>query len=111
MGFRQGNRKYQQRSHMKTEVIPPAVSKAATRQPVGHASRLLGRIWRYRVVYLMLLPGMIYFALFRYGPLYLAQIAFKDFQPVLGVEASPWIGFQNFLTFFHSYYFAQLLAN
>lgn len=96
---------------MRTEVIPPFVSKAETRQSVGRTSRLLRRIWRYRMVYLMLLPGIIYFALFRYGPLYLAQIAFKDFQPVLGVEASPWIGFQNFLTFFHSYYFAQLLAN
>jgi putative aldouronate transport system permease protein len=58
-----------------------------------------------------LLPGLIYFAIFRYVPLYIAQIAFKDFQPLLGVEGSPWVGFQNFETFFHSYYFGELLSN
>jgi putative aldouronate transport system permease protein len=63
------------------------------------------------MVYLMLLPGLLYFAIFRYGPLYEAQIAFKDFQPLLGVEASPWIGFQNFGAFFKSYYFSQLISN
>jgi putative aldouronate transport system permease protein len=68
-------------------------------------------MWRYRMVYLIMLPGLLYFAIFRYWPLYLAQIAFKDFQPLLGVEASPWIGFQNFVAFFKSYYFSQLLTN
>lgn len=69
------------------------------------------QIWRYRMVYLILLPGLIYFTIFRYGPLYLAQIAFKNFEPLLGVGGSPWVGLQNFVTFFHSYYFGQLLAN
>jgi putative aldouronate transport system permease protein len=59
----------------------------------------------------MLLPGLIYFLVFRYGPLYLAQIAFKDFKPLLGVEGSDWIGFKNFDTFFKSYYFGQLISN
>ncbi|HEX2911646.1 MAG TPA: hypothetical protein VH186_12625, partial [Chloroflexia bacterium] len=58
--------------------------------------QLTKQIWRYRVVYLLLLPGLIYFAVFKYGPLYYAQIAFKDFKPILGVEGSPWIGLQNF---------------
>ncbi|HET8847026.1 MAG TPA: ABC transporter permease subunit [Ktedonobacteraceae bacterium] len=77
----------------------------------GSFGQLLRRIWRYRAVYLILLPGLIYFTLFRYGPLYLAQIAFKNFQPLLGVEGSPWVGLQNFLYFFHSYYFGQLITN
>ena len=77
----------------------------------GSVGQLLRRIWRYRMAYLIILPGLVYFALFRYGPLYLAQIAFKDFQPLLGVEGSPWVGLQNFVSFFHSYYFSQLLAN
>lgn len=63
------------------------------------------------MVYLIMLPGLIYFATFRYGPLYLAQIAFKDFQPLLGVEGSPWIGFKNFEMFFKSFYFSQLITN
>lgn len=86
-------------------------SSARTTQPKSHSRLLLRRMWRYRIVYLILLPGLLYFATFRYGPLYLAQIAFKDFQPLLGVEGSPWIGFQNFLAFFKSYYFTQLITN
>src|SRR6266700_453497 len=82
-----------------------------TIQSTSRVRLLLRRMWRYRMVYLMLLPGLLYFAIFRYGPLYEAQIAFKDFQPLLGVEASPWIGFQNFQTFFKSYYFSQLIIN
>jgi putative aldouronate transport system permease protein len=94
---------------MDTNAMP--LLKARVPQSHGYIRQLPGRIWRYRMVYLILLPGLIYFALFRYGPLYMAQIAFKDFQPLLGVEGSPWVGFKNFLSFFHSYYFSQLIAN
>lgn len=77
----------------------------------GSMNQLLRRIWRYRIAYLILLPGLLYFALFRYGPLFIAQIAFKDFEPLLGVLGSSWVGLQNFIYFFHSYYFSQLIAN
>ncbi len=80
-------------------------------KPSGRVNSLLRQIWKHRILYLMLLPGLIYFLVFRYGPLYLAQIAFKDFKPLLGVEGSDWIGFKNFDTFFKSYYFGQLISN
>jgi putative aldouronate transport system permease protein len=66
---------------------------------------------KYRWMYFMLLPGLIYFLVFRYWPLWNAQIAFKDFKPLLGVEASPLIGFKHFVTFFKSFYFTQLISN
>src|SRR5512147_492725 len=68
-------------------------------------------IYKYRWLYVMMLPGFVYFVIFRYYPLWNAQIAFKQFKPLLGVWESPWIGFKNFVTFFHSYYFTQLLTN
>ncbi|OJV92900.1 MAG: polysaccharide ABC transporter ATP-binding protein [Chloroflexi bacterium 54-19] len=80
-------------------------------KPDATPRRPFRRVWQHRVIYLMLLPGLLYFAIFRYGPLYLAQIAFKDFQPLLGVEGSPWIGFDNFTSFINSYYFSQLMFN
>ena len=67
--------------------------------------------WQHRSLYLMLLPGLLYFIVFRYGPLWYAQIAFKDFSPVLGVEGSPWVGFKYIFEFFNSYYFSQLMTN
>lgn len=90
-----------------------AVSAPKTRalQATSRFGLFMRRVKRYRIVYLLLLPGLIYFAIFRYWPLYLAQIAFKDFQPLLGVEGSPWNGFTNFMDFFQSYYFTQLLTN
>ena len=94
---------------MSTKAMP--LSEVQGARSSGRVRLLMQRIWRYRMIYLMLLPGLIYFAIFRYGPLYIAQIAFKDFEPILGVEGSPWVGFANFITFFHSYYFSQLIAN
>ena len=64
-----------------------------------------------RWLYAMLIPGLVYFLLFRYLPLWNAQIAFKDFKPLLGVLDSPFAGFKYFVTFFHSYYFSQLIGN
>jgi len=94
---------------MSTEAMP--LSKVETLRAHRRTRQLIRRVWRYRMVYLILLPGLIYFAVFRYWPLYIAQIAFKNFEPLLGVEGSPWVGFENFVTFFHSYYFSQLIAN
>ena len=68
-------------------------------------------IVKYRWLYFMMLPGILYFLIFRYLPLWNAQIAFKDFKPLLGVEASPFIGFKHFVTFFKSFYFSQLISN
>jgi putative aldouronate transport system permease protein len=94
---------------MATDLL--AVSKPETTDLTFRLRRIGRQIWRHRLVYILLLPGLIYFALFKYGALYYAQIAFKDFQPVTGVENSPWNGLKNFETFVNSYYFGQLLSN
>ncbi len=74
--------------------------------------RSLGRsMWKHRWLYVFLVPPLIYFVVFKYWPLWNTQIAFKDFKPLLGVEASPFIGFKYFITFFNSFYFGQLIGN
>jgi putative aldouronate transport system permease protein len=79
--------------------------------PAGLASRTARAIVRHRAIYVMLGLPILYFLLFRYYPLWNAQIAFKDFSPLDGVMGSAWIGFQHFLTFFDSIYFWQLIRN
>jgi putative aldouronate transport system permease protein len=64
-----------------------------------------------RYVYLMLVPVVFYYLLFHYGPLYGAQIAFKDFSPGRGIFGSPWVGFANFVDYFHNIYFWRLIRN
>ncbi len=68
-------------------------------------------VTQFKWLYLLLLPGVIYFALFRYGPMYGAIIAFKDYVPFLGIADSPWVGTEHFASFFASPDFPRLLAN
>ncbi len=68
-------------------------------------------MWRHRWLYFLMAPSLLYFLIFRYGPLWNAQIAFKDFKPLLGVLGSPWVGLTHFETFVNSFYFEQLIFN
>lgn len=72
---------------------------------------VLRTIVKYRWLYIMIIPPLVYFLIFHYLPLWNAQIAFKDFKPLLGVWKSPWTGFDHFVTFVNSYYFKQLIGN
>lgn len=79
---------------------------------VPTVKRELGReIWKHRSLYVMIFLPIVYFVLLKYYPLWNAQIAFKDFNPIDGVWGSPWIGFENFMSFFNSFYFAELIRN
>ncbi|MCY9660131.1 ABC transporter permease subunit [Paenibacillus chondroitinus] len=62
-------------------------------------------------LYLMMLPVLIYYAVFHYAPMYGAIIAFKDFSPMKGILASDWVGLQNFKDFINSFYFWRILKN
>ncbi|MEH7095194.1 ABC transporter permease subunit [Neobacillus vireti] len=62
-------------------------------------------------LYLFLLPAILYFIVFQYIPMYGVLIAFKDFTPSLGILGSPWVGFEHFERFFHSYQFWDLIKN
>jgi putative aldouronate transport system permease protein len=73
--------------------------------------KLFLSVWRQRWLYFLMTPTLIYFVIFKYGPLWNAQIAFKDFKPLLGVMGSPWVGFKHFETFINSFYFTDLLTN
>ncbi|MCA4135097.1 sugar ABC transporter permease [Arthrobacter sp. M4] len=65
----------------------------------------------YKWLYLLLLPGLAYFIVFRYGPMYGVTIAFKDFVPFLGINDSQWVGFRHFQDFFANPDFPRLLGN
>jgi putative aldouronate transport system permease protein len=51
-------------------------------------------------MYLLILPGFVYFVLFEYVPLIGNVIAFKDYSPFLGIRESPWVGLGNFRALF-----------
>lgn len=53
-------------------------------------------LWKHKYLYLMLVPALVYYIIFCYIPMYGASIAFKDFNPMLGIMKSPWVGFDVF---------------
>lgn len=62
-------------------------------------------------LYLLIIPIIAYFIIFKYIPMYGLQIAFKDFIAVDGIFNSPWVGLEHFERFFQSFYFERLLSN
>jgi len=62
-------------------------------------------------LYIMCIPGVLYFFLFRYLPMWGILISFQDFNPYAGFSNSPWVGFKHFLNFFNAANFARLMIN
>ncbi|MBB3113322.1 ABC-type polysaccharide transport system permease subunit [Paenibacillus phyllosphaerae] len=88
------------------------VSQAAARIPVESKWSFIRKdLIRNRMIYLMLLPVIAYYALFHYGPMYGLLIAFKDYGIADGVWRSPWVGFTHFQHFFENPYFWRLIRN
>ena len=68
----------------------------------------VARHWQ---LYLMLVLPIIYILVFKYEPMYGAQIAFRRFTPIKGIAGSKWVGLENFQKFFSSPIFSRLIKN
>lgn len=66
---------------------------------------------KHKWLYIMSIPFIAYYVIFHYMPMYGATIAFKDYDVVLGVSGSPWVGFKHFKDFFHDFYFTRVIRN
>ncbi len=73
------------------------------------SSRFMMR--KYRALYVMLLPGALYFLIFKYLPMWGISLAFKNYSPYLGFWGSPWVGTEFFRDFLSSPDFFRLLKN
>nr|WP_281170143.1 ABC transporter permease subunit [Paenibacillus pinihumi] len=62
-------------------------------------------------LYLMALPGMLYFIIFKYFPMWGLLISFQEYQPSLGMLGSKWVGFDHFHRFFFDASFGMLFRN
>lgn len=88
--------------------------KASKKEPGDEPSfwvKVKKDVRRNRYIYLMLLPVVLYYLIFHYGPMYGAVIAFQDYIPNKGVLGSEWIGFENFENFFNGFFFWRLIRN
>lgn len=68
-------------------------------------------IWNNKYMYLFIAPGVVWFLVFCYQPMYGLLIAFKDYDILAGVMDSPWVGGKHFCDFFHDYNFKSIMVN
>jgi putative aldouronate transport system permease protein len=64
-----------------------------------------------KLLYIMLVPMIVYLLVICYYPMYGAIIAFKTYVPAKGLLGSPWVGLKHFNDFFNSFYFWRLIKN
>lgn len=62
-------------------------------------------------LYVFMLIPLIWVIIFCYAPMFGAQIAFRKYQPRLGIWDSPWVGSYQFKKFFNSYQFSRVMMN
>ena len=59
----------------------------------------------------MLIPGLLFFLVFCYGPMYGLIIAFQDYYPLKGVSGSAFVGLKHFRALFTDPFFLSVLRN
>lgn len=95
---------------MKARTVPAG---SARMPPAARLAKYIKLLWKFKALYIMLLPGMLYYLVYKYVPMYGVIIAFKDFNILEGIVSSPWADpwYKHFLQFYESPYFAELLRN
>ncbi|MDG0812663.1 ABC transporter permease [Cohnella rhizosphaerae] len=69
------------------------------------------KLWRYRWLYVFMVPGILYYLIYHYVPMFGLVVAFQDYNLMKGVTGSPWVGWDNFKAVFESPDFPQLMKN
>ncbi len=88
-----------------TTLVNPSLPKSTSYRNV------IRTLYRYRWLYILALPGMLYYMIFHYAPMVGLVIAFKDYNLMKGMWGSSWVGFDNFRTIFSTPDFPLLMKN
>jgi len=66
---------------------------------------------KYKYLYILMIPGILYYIIYKYAPMYGLIIAFKDYNMGLGMLESPWVGLKHFSYIFSLSDFYAILNN
>lgn len=83
----------------------------AQRAKSTKSSSFLRRLNNQKYLLMLILPGILLKFIFHYVPMYGILLAFKDYNPLLGIMGSKWAGLEHFRTFLSSPNFSLLLEN
>ncbi|MEK4237112.1 ABC transporter permease [Paenibacillus sp. FSL H7-0714] len=87
------------------------LSDTMARRSKKKRSQLWAKWQRYKFIYLLLTPTLVYFFVFKYIPMLGIVVAFKQFSFGLGLWDSPWVGLDNFKNFIQGVYFWDIMEN
>lgn len=100
---------------MKNMMDPPVNNQAALNAPGRSRTNplvsIMNTIRKDIFLYLLITPGLLYFLIFKYVPMWGVLISFKDYSPFLGFLDSEWVGLKHFERFFSNPEFWNLLRN
>lgn len=68
-------------------------------------------MWKYKLMYLLLLPACIWVFIFDYLPVYGISVAFMDYNFIKGMSGSEWAGLKYFQALFESDMFLTAFKN
>ncbi|MDI4645000.1 ABC transporter permease [Cohnella hashimotonis] len=91
--------------------MPSEMAADGSRRPRTYFRTLLKKSWRDRYIFILLLPGLLYFLLFKIIPVFGNVIAFQDYNPFKGMWASDWVGLSNFKRIFEDTDVLRILRN
>jgi putative aldouronate transport system permease protein len=77
----------------------------------AQTNSMIYQMFKDRMLYLMLLPGLLYFILFKYLPMWGIMMAFQNYMPNKGFWHSDWVGVKHFIRFFSEPTFLTLFNN
>lgn len=80
-------------------------------EPRGRRKLWVSKLKKDKWLYILLMPGLLYFLIFKYLPMWGVLIAFQNYQPYVGFWNSEWVGFEHFRNFFANPDFFRLLRN
>jgi putative aldouronate transport system permease protein len=97
-------------------MMEPITTSSTSSTPEGwfakaSQGRVLKRLKKDKWMYVLLFPGLLYFLIFKYVPMWGIAIAFQNYQPFTGFWKSEWVGLENFSDFFRNPDFFRLLRN
>lgn len=82
-------------------------------ETVGRTERIQKKVKykKFTALYIMLVPAVIYYLIYKYGAMFGVMIAFKDYNLMEGVFGSEWVGLDVFKQMFQMRSFFQVFAN
>lgn len=85
--------------------------REGTETPIHYKRRFSNKLLRDWQLWVLILPAIVYIAIFCYGPMYGLQLAFRNYDFSKGITGGDWVGFKYFMQYFTSPMFWPTVRN